>query len=52
MYLVIDLTTGETVDKARTAEKAEQKASWLDDLHSWTDGHMYGYILAPERTTA
>lgn len=47
LYLIIDLKTGETVDKARTAEKAEQKASWLDDLHSWTDGHMYGYILAP-----
>ena len=47
LYLIIDLKTGETVDKAGSIETAERKASWPDDAHAWIDGHTYGYILAP-----
>lgn len=46
LYLIIDLTTGETVDKARTAETAERKCQSLDSLRAWVDGHVFGYILA------
>lgn len=50
LYLIVDLTTGVTVDKARTPEKAESKCQWLDDVHAWVDGHVFGYVLAPNQT--
>lgn len=46
LYLIIDLNTGETVDKARTQVSAERKCTALDSTRAWIDGHVFGYVLA------
>ena len=46
LYLIIDLNTGETVDKALTATVAERKCTALDATRAWIDGHVFGYVLA------
>lgn len=42
MYLVVNLNTGETVEKWRSLDKALKRAQVLEQAHDWFDHRKFG----------
>lgn len=48
LYLIIDNETGEQIDMATSADRAEQACQWLEDVSAYADKvkHTFSYRIA------